>query len=167
MKVDSAGELTVARFAPIWSGDYFPARLQFARPGAKLLCGLGQQEFPHLGCRVADGCAAVLHRLAASGKSFIRRSASVSRHQCDVGRLDVQFFRRYLDERGLDSLPKLGLPGEDHDLSFRVDANPTVEETFVIQAAGEFWPRRGLGGLLCPRGQYGERDDQGSARFEN
>jgi hypothetical protein len=73
-------ERPVRETAPIGC-DHGPVLgFEFVRWQVQLARSLVDQQFAHLRCGVADGGAAVLHRMAAGSISLIRRAAGVRRN---------------------------------------------------------------------------------------
>jgi hypothetical protein len=107
-----------------------------------------------------DGGAAVLHRMAAGGISFIRALRRVGCYQADLRRLNVQLFSRHLDECRFDSLTEFGLAGEYGNVAGGIDADPGIQHRIVVEAARQLL-------LLCSFlshwpgcGQQRKRDQQ-------
>ena len=132
--------------------------------------GGADQQHAHIGGRVADGRAAVLHRVAARGQSLIRRAGGIRCHHRYMGRRHIQFLGRHLQQRRLYALAQFGLPGKDGDPPLGVDSNPGIEPGSAFEASGQVWRNRGrAGAALAAAGQLGqgfwregERHDQSS-----
>ena len=92
---------------------------------------------------MADRRSAVLHGLASGREPLVGRAAGVGCHQFDVDRFHIKFFGRHLKKRSTDALPQLRLAGKDGDCPVRIDPDPGVEETVVVETARQF---RRLGG---------------------
>src|SRR5687767_7402975 len=136
MEIERGGEFAIGCGAAVGRGHDLSLGLQVRGLYGKGLRRLRKKQLAHLRRRVADRSAAVLHRLAASGESFIRSTARICGNQVDVRRYDIECFSRDLDQRGADALPELGLAGEGGDRATRIDAGPAVEETILVEATG-------------------------------
>ena len=94
------------------------------------------QQLAHARGCVANGGAAVLYRMAAGCVPLVGGALGVGGDDGNPHRIDRQFFRRHLDQRRLDALPKLGLAGEHRDTTVALDANPGVDVRLGLEAAG-------------------------------
>ena len=145
LQVHAGGELAVAERSPVARDHLLALDPQVGRVRGPAPRRLVEQELAHAGGGVADGGAALGHRVAAGGEAFVGGPAGVGGDQLDLLRRDAELLGRHHGEGGAEALAELRLAGEDGDLALRADADPGIEHRGVGERAGELL---GLGRLL-------------------
>ena len=114
--------------------------------------GFRHQQRAHLGCRMLDRSAAVLHRMAAGGVAFIGGAPCVGGDHLDGFKGNVELFGRDLLERRLEALAKFDLAGEGRDAAVGIDPDPGIEIGRRREAARRLLCRRGGWSLILREG---------------
>src|SRR4029078_4465374 len=78
-------------------------------------------------------------------RSFAQVSRGIRGIDLPALQRQVEFLGRDLPERGQDALPQFNLAGVDGGVAVTADANPGLQQTVGVEAAGK--PRRGAGAL--------------------
>ena len=104
--------------------------------GPRAAFDMAEPYLTALGRGVTYRRCAVLHRVTAGGVALVHRAPGVGCNEFDAVERHIEFFRRHLDQRGLDALSEFGLSGEHGDASLRIDLDPGVEIRVDRQASG-------------------------------
>src|SRR5688572_33470814 len=82
---------------------------------------------------MADGSAAVLHRLASGSESLIGSQCRIGCYKSDIPYSDLKLLCRDLSEGSANSLTELHLAGVHLDAAVGFDADPCIEELVFLQ----------------------------------
>jgi len=140
---EAGRKVAVGQRTPVRRLDRAIFGLQLRWGQAEPAGGCLDQQAAHLGGGVQDRRPAVLHGMAAGGEALVGRASGVGGDQIQAGRRHVELLGGNLEQRGLETLPKLRLAGEHLDTAIRRDPDPRIEFGRFLQAARQ---RRGAAG---------------------
>ncbi len=141
----AGGEVAIRRRVPVRRMDRAVRGLQALRRQAELAGGGAHQQLAHLGGSVHDRRPAVLHGVAAGGKTLVRRAAGVRGDQAQAVRCNVELLGGDLEQRRFQALAQFRLAGEHLDAAVPGDPDPGIKFRGFLQATRQ-WRRGGRGG---------------------